>query len=254
MDTVMFHDIRREHFDLPLDRFRLTFDDGLYSHYYYYPCFENRAGCLTFFVPTAFIREGAARPVFSGRFRDYQKSAAYAAAAFIGGDWSCFMTHEEVQILASRPNVRIGAHSHWHDIILTEVHPTKPKPASPWRLQRFAHIPAAVLETMSIRSRLAFQGHEFRDGRLVTRSEAQWEDYIKRDTEACLAWFDRHLQRVPSAYGFPFNEYCPKLIEILKSFGFEEFYAGSAVSHPEVIGRVDVDKLSAERAGPAAQT
>jgi len=146
--------------------------------------------------------------------------------------------------------VRIGAHSHFHDVTLTDVHPKRPRPASPWRLQRFAPVPAALLQTQSIRSRLAFQGHEFRAGRLQPRSEADWEDYIRRDTELCLEWFARHLNRQPHRYGFPFNEYSPKLISILKTYGFREFYAGSSVKHAEVIGRTDVEVLLAGRSDP----
>ena len=34
---LMIHDIRKEYFDLDLDQYRLTFDDGLFSQYYYFP-------------------------------------------------------------------------------------------------------------------------------------------------------------------------------------------------------------------------
>jgi hypothetical protein len=178
---------------------------------------------------------------------EYREAAFYAQRALIDHDYSDFMNTEEVQYLASRPNVRLGAHSHFHDVTLTDVHPKKPRPASRWRRQRFAPVPAHLLHAMSIRSRLAFQGHEFRAGRLRSRSEADWEDYIRRDTELCLEWFVRHLQRQPEFYGFPFNEYSAKLIEILKTYGFKEFYAGSSVKHPEVIGRTDVEALVAGR-------
>jgi hypothetical protein len=245
MDILMFHDLRRECFDLPLERFRLTFDDGLYSHYYYYPLLEAHPLPLTFFISTSFVQEGAARPAFAGRHRDHKEPPAYMRRALVDGDFSRFLTVEEVQVLASRPNVAIGAHSHFHDITLTDVRPKKPRPASSWKLERFAHVPPSARAAMSIRSRLAFAGHEFRGGCLLPRSEMQWEDYIKRDTELCLEWFSRHLHRVPESYGFPFNEYSAKLVSILKTFGFREFYAGSSVKHPEVIGRKDAEELLA---------
>lgn len=245
MDVLMFHDLRREHFELPLDRFRLTFDDGLYSHYYYRPCFEDHPHALTFFITTAFIRPGAARPVFDGRYLAYRGAAFYAERALVDGDFSAFMTVEEVQRLSAQPNVRIGAHSHFHDVTLTDVRPKRPRAPSPWRLKRLATVPAELLGAMSIRSRLAFRGSEFGAGRLRPRTEAEWEDYIRRDTELCLEWFARHLNRRPDLYGFPFNEYSPKLIAILKAYGFREFYAGSSVKHAEVIGRTDVEELAA---------
>lgn len=243
MDVVMFHDLRREHFELPLERFRLTFDDGLYSHYYYFPRLPNHPHPLTFFITTAFIRPGAARPVFTGRYLEYREAAVYAKRALIDGDFSAFMTVEEVQRLAAQPNVRIGAHSHFHDVTLTDVHPKRPKAPTPWRLQRFASVPPDLRGAMSIRSRLAFQGSEFRAGQLRPRSDAAFEDYIRRDTELCLEWFDRHLNLRPDCYGFPFNEYSPRLIAVLKDYGFREFYAGSSVKHAEVIGRTDVEAL-----------
>ncbi len=243
MAVVMFHDLRREHFELPLERCRLTFDDGLYSHYYYHPLFDHHPQALTFFITTSFIRAGASRPVFNGRYLEYREPSFHAQRALIDGDVTGFMTVAEVQHLAARPNVRIGAHSHFHDVILTDVHPKKPRAMSPWRHNRFSQVPADLLASMSIRSRLAFQGCEFEDGRLRPRSEADWEDYIRRDTELCLEWFARHLNRQPDLYGFPFNEYSPKLIEVLKRYGFREFYAGSSVKHAEVIGRTDVEEL-----------
>lgn len=243
MDVLMLHAVRKEYFQLPLDRFRLTFDDGLFSHYYYFPLLSQHPQLLTFFIATSLIRPGAARPAFAGRYLDCQETAAYSRRAFIQSDFRDFMTLEEVQSLAARPNVTIGAHSHFHDVTLTDVHPKKPRALSPWKPERFADVPAALRSGLSIRSRLAFQGHECRGGHLTRRSETEWEDYIKRDTELCLEWFARHLKRVPELYGFPFNEYSSKLISILKYFGFREFYAGASVKHPEVIGRLDAEDL-----------
>ncbi|MGE5258796.1 MAG: hypothetical protein ACM3KE_19140, partial [Hyphomicrobiales bacterium] len=154
-----------------------------------------------------------------------------------------FMTVDEVRFLAEQSGVRLGAHSHFHDLILTDVHPRKPKPASAWKSARFQDVPAPLRAEMSIRSRLAFQGFEFCNGRLVPRPESDWLDYIRRDTELCLGWFERHLGRVPDAYCFPFNEYSSPLIAILRSYGFREFYASRFPKDPSLIGRMDIDAL-----------
>lgn len=247
MDVLMIHDLRREHFRLPLEHFRLSFDDGLFSHYYYYPLLSPHPSPLIFFIATSLIQPGEARPAFAGRYLDGQHTSVYARRAFIEGDLRDFMTLEELQVLAGSPNVRIGAHSHFHDVTLTDIHPKTPRPVSPWKRERFAHLPAALQADLSVRSRLAFQGHTFRGDGLVRRSEAEWEDYVKRDTELCLEWFAQHLKTVPELYGFPFNEYSSKLIAILKTFGFKQFFAGSSVKHPEVIARTDVESLIQER-------
>jgi hypothetical protein len=243
MDVLMVHDLRKEYFDLPLDQYRLTFDDGLYSQYYYYPLLRGLPGRLTFFITTSLIREAPARSQFDGRFLEHMKSGVYSYQAFIENNCESFMTVDEVRFLAEQPAVRLGAHSHFHDLILTDVHPRKPKPVSAWKSVRFQEVPAPLRAGMSTRSRLAFQGFEFRDGRLVPRPESDWLEYIRRDTELCLGWFERHLSRVPEAYCFPFNEYSPPLIAILRSYGFREFYASRSPKDPSLIGRIDIDAL-----------
>jgi hypothetical protein len=243
VDVLMVHDLKKEYFDLPLDRYRLTFDDGLYSQYYYFPLLRGLPGGLTFFIATSLIREAPARAQFDGRFIEHLKTGVYSYRAFIENNREGFMVLDEVRFLAAQPGVRLGAHSHFHDIILTDVHPRKPKPLSAWKTARFQDVPESLRAGMSIRSRLAFQGYEFRRGRLTPRSESQWKDDIRRDTELCLGWFENYLGRVPDAYCFPFNEYCPPLIAILRSYGFREFYASRSPKDPSLIGRMDIDLL-----------
>lgn len=243
LKILMIHDLRRDYFDLPLENYRLTFDDGLYSQYYYQPLLCSHPETLTYFITTSLIGEGPARPQFSGRFLDPMETGVYSFRAFIEGDREGFMTLEEVRFLAEQPNVRLGAHSHFHDLILTDVHPRHPRPVSPWKLARFRRIPEALRQGLSIRSRLAFQGFEFRAGRLVGRSKSDWLDYIRRDTEHCLEWFARYLDHHPTAYCFPFNEYSPPLMKLLRSFGFREFYGGRSPRNTRIIGRTDIDSL-----------
>lgn len=243
MDALMIHDLKAEFFDLPLDRYRLTFDDGLYSHYYYYPRLKSHPQPLLFFITTSLIREAPARGRFDGRYREHRAAADYSRRAFIDGCRDDFMTTEEVRFLADQPNVLIGAHSHFHDITLTAVHPRKPRPVSAWKLLRFAHVPESLRRGLCIRSRLAFPGHEFRSQHLVERSAREWEDFVRRDTELCLHWFHRHLGRTPNAYCFPFNEYSAPLLAILRSYGFREFYAGAAPKDPSLVRRTEIESL-----------
>jgi hypothetical protein len=171
------------------------------------------------------------------------ETSAYSFRAYIEGDLQDFMTLAEVRFLAEQPNVRLGAHSHFHDLILTDVHPRRPRPASPWKVARFHRIPEPLRRGLSIRSRLAFQGFEFKSGRLVARSKNDWLDYIRRDTDLCLEWFARHLGQHPTAYCFPFNEYSPDLTAVLRSFGFQEFYASGSPKDASIIGRMDIQAL-----------
>ena len=243
MKFLMIHDIRKEYFDLDLNSYRLTFDDGLYSQYYYFPLFKNHPDRLNYFITTSFIKPAKARKMYAGRPIAYLKTKKYMQRAFVEGQRDHFMTVEEIQIISQYPNVRIGVHSHFHDVIVTQRHPRKKKSLSSWKLARFAECPQLSNQNLSIRSKLAFQGFECRDGLLVRRSEVAWEDYIKYDTELCIAWVEQNLGFTPDMYCFPFNEHNEKLITILKSFGFKEFFAARPGKSREVKGRVDIDSL-----------
>jgi peptidoglycan/xylan/chitin deacetylase (PgdA/CDA1 family) len=251
MEVLMIHDLRAEYFDLPLDRYRLSFDDGLFSHYYYLPLLTPHPRPLQFFITTSLIQEAPARARFAGRHLTHRTTADYSRRAFIEGRREDFMTTEELRYLADQPGVRIGAHSHFHDVTLTPIAAKKPRPVSAWRQERFAHVPATLRRGLSIRSRLAFAGCEFRAGRLEARSDAEWHDFIRRDTELSLEWFRRHLGLTPAAYCFPFNEYSAPLLAILRSYGFREFYAGSAPKDPSLIPRTDIESLGLPPAGEA---
>ncbi len=243
MQYLMIHDIRKEYFGLDLEQYRLTFDDGLFSQYYYYPVYKNHPQELIFFIATSFIRPGQARNMYDGHYITYLKPKKYMYRCFIENKFDHFMTTEELQELAARPNVQIGVHSHWHDVLPTDTHPRKRKPLSQWKLARFKHSSEISSRDLSIRSKIAFQGFDFQNGSLKRRSEAQWEDYIRYDTELCLKWMANNLGITPDAYCFPFNEHNEQVISILKSFGFRHFFAARPGKSAEVHGRVDIDSL-----------
>jgi len=243
MQYLMIHDIRKEYFDLNLDQYRLTFDDGLFSQYYYFPLLKSQPGKLTYFITTSFIKPGKTRSMFSGEYISYLKSKKYSYRTFIEGKFDHFMTLEEIQKLSDQSNVQIGVHSHFHDVILTRTHPRKRKALSKWKLERFQNRPDMTREDLNIRSKLAFQGFKFSDGLLMRRAEVEWEDYIKHDTELCLRWMEDNLGFRPDWYCFPFNEHNEKLIAILKTYGFKKFFAARPGKNTEVLGRTDIDSL-----------
>lgn len=247
MKHIMMHDVSRAYFDLGLSQYRLTFDDGLFSQYYYYPEFSRLGTPLYYFITTSFIRPGGVRPMFEGRHLAYKKSGLYMYDAFIRDRFDHFMTTEEVRCLARFDDVRIGAHSHLHDVILTRTRPSKAKPASRWKTERFQNLPAGFEQEFALRSRLAFQGYRLENGRAVRRTEKEWEDDIKADTERSLEWFKVNLDLQPDRYCFPFNEYSEKLIAILKTYGFKTFYGARAKGRADIIERADVDRLVAPK-------
>ena len=181
--------------------------------------------------------------MYTGEYITYLKSKKYGYRTFVEGKYDHFMTLEEIQKLSDQPNVQIGIHSHFHDVILTRKHSRKRKPLSKWKLERFQQLPDMAKENLSIRSKLAFQGFHYRDGLLTRRSEAEWEDYIKSDTELSLKWMVEHLGLTPQLYCFPFNEHNEKLLSILKTYGFKHFFAARPGKSTEVLGRTDIDSL-----------
>lgn len=245
MTALAIHNIRKEFFDLDLSAYELTFDDGLYSHYYYASLFQKIKSPRTYFITTGFIRPGKARKVFDGDYLPYVKSKKYMYRAFIEKNPDQFMTLDEVKALAQQEGAIIGAHSHYHDVILTN-HPLK-KPLSPWKLQRLPHaMPKADGTHMNRRSALAFQGYQCIDGRLETRPKTEWLDFIKHDAESCLTWFEKNLGFQPDTYAFPFNEQSPELVSILKTFGFTRFYNGRSGDNVTIFNRKDIDAMVAD--------
>ncbi|MFC1829596.1 hypothetical protein ACFL0O_08295 [Thermodesulfobacteriota bacterium] len=239
----MIHNIRKEYFDQDLSGYRMTFDDGLYSQYYYTPLLKTDGQERIYFIITGLVKPGKARKMFDGEHLAFVKSKRYMYDAFIKGKFDQFMTLEEVQILASQKDVRIGAHSHFHEIIPTRMHPSKKKAPSPWKMERYPYYDEIRDQGLNLRSKLAFQGYNYRDGRLVRRSVAEWEDYIKYDTELSLEWFASNLGLTPKVYCFPFNEHNNRLVGVLKQFGFREFYSARPGENTDIHPRTDIDKL-----------
>lgn len=243
MENVMVHDIREEYLELDLTGCRLTFDDGLFSQFYYYPLLRRQsAGEMVYFIISSCIRPGEYRGMFAGEYIPFQKSKKYMYKALLEDDFSAFMRVEELQELAGMKDVRLGVHSHFHDVIPTRNHPLKKKRPSRWKLERIGCDENDLQSEYSIRSKLAFQGYTYRRGGFVPRPRQQWLDYIKYDTEAALQWFATFLGQTPDTYCFPLNEHNRILIDILKTFGFRHFYSRRLIPFcEEIICRTDID-------------
>ncbi len=239
MEILSIHNIKEAYFDLDLENYILSFDDGLYSQFYYFPILKKTGNEMFFFIITSFIKQGKPRKMFNGASHEYVKSSKYMHDALVKREYTNFMTVEEIQLLSSHKQVLIGAHSHFHDSIVENIPPKKP--SSQWKLEKHPYIRLMDSKKWSIRSKLAFQGYNFRDEVLMKRSEQQWIDYIKFDTELCLKWFESNLGVTPVAYCFPFNEFNDKLIMVLKSFGFNMFFNGSSAGNEDVFARMDID-------------
>ena len=104
--VLMIHEIREEMFDLPLENYILTFDDGLYGHYCYYPKFAKISTEKIYFISSGIICKGQQNLLFPSSKEAHEKA--------FNGNFEDFMTVEQIQELMKDPLVSIGAHGHSH--------------------------------------------------------------------------------------------------------------------------------------------
>lgn len=109
--VLMIHEIRDWMFDLPLEDYILTFDDGLYSQYYYLEEFKKINTQKIFFISTNIIcppdqKQSSLFPHCDVAHEDF----------FSNGNSSNYMTWEQIKKIANTPLCTIGGHSHNHNV------------------------------------------------------------------------------------------------------------------------------------------
>jgi hypothetical protein len=112
--VLMIHEVKETLFDLPLEDYILTFDDALYSQYYYWPNIKNINTDKYFFVSSnIYCKEGQQNLDFPTCEQAHAKART--------GNFEDYMTIEQLKELALDPSVTIGGHGHDH-IDLSEIH------------------------------------------------------------------------------------------------------------------------------------
>lgn len=105
--VLMLHEINDERiFDLPLENYILTFDDGLYSQYHYYPRFRDINTEKIYFISSNIVCTGPQSTEFPAC------RVAHAKARV--GNYEDYMTLDQIKELAKDPLVTIGCHGHDH--------------------------------------------------------------------------------------------------------------------------------------------
>jgi len=99
-------------FDLPLENYVLTFDDGLYSQFYYYPEFAKIPTQKIYFVSSGIICTGTQSLEFPCCVDAHNKA--------FDGNTEDYMTIDQIKELMKDPLVEIGGHSHNHTRIRHE--------------------------------------------------------------------------------------------------------------------------------------
>ena len=107
----MIHEIRDHIFSLPLENYTLTFDDGLYSQYYYFDRFRDVDTEKIFFISTNIVSSG-------NQSKDFPTCRDAHEKAFRGNKED-YMTWKQIEELMRQPQVTIGGHGHDHNDLKT---------------------------------------------------------------------------------------------------------------------------------------
>lgn len=107
--VLMIHEVREWMFDLPLDQYVLTFDDGLYSQYCYFDRFAEFNTEMIFFISS-----GIVCPEQSPQSTSFPCCTDAHTKAF-GGVYEDYMKPSQLLELSEHHLVEIGGHSHAHN-------------------------------------------------------------------------------------------------------------------------------------------
>jgi len=110
----MIHEVTEEITKLDLTKYPLSFDDGLFSQYFYWNLFKDIPTSKVLFIPTGAIRlDDSCRPQFVGKFKTFPTCYKAMERWFSQGDREDYMTLGELKKLREDGAI-IGAHSHAH--------------------------------------------------------------------------------------------------------------------------------------------
>lgn len=105
---LMIHEIKEKYFSLYLENYILTFDDALYSVYYYKDIIKNLNTQKIIFIPTGrILKERKEEPKFDDCYKANILWTNYR-------DNSNYMTIDEIKDLL-KLGFEIGGHSHFHE-------------------------------------------------------------------------------------------------------------------------------------------
>lgn len=104
--VLMIHEVNELIFELPLSNYILTFDDGLYSQFYYLDKFRQFDTEMIFFISSNIVCQGIQK-LNNITCKDAHRKA-------FNGDYEDYMSLDQIKIIANTPNCYVGGHSHYH--------------------------------------------------------------------------------------------------------------------------------------------
>ena len=106
-EVLEIHEVSEELFDLPLEEYILTFDDGLHTQYQYINELAKIDTRKIFFISTSIVCDGE-------QSKDYIPCDAAHEYFFRTGNAKHYMTWDQIREISKLPNCEIGGHSHFH--------------------------------------------------------------------------------------------------------------------------------------------
>jgi hypothetical protein len=106
---LMIHEVADWMFNLPLQDYILTFDDGLYTQYMHFDKIKQIDTEKIFFISTGIVAEGD-----RVQSEEFITCTDAHAKLFESSDLSHYMNWSQIQEIAVDPQCEIGAHSHMH--------------------------------------------------------------------------------------------------------------------------------------------
>lgn len=107
--VLMIHEVREWMFKLPLDQYVLTFDDGLFSQYYYLDKFLSVDTEKIFFISTNIIC-----PEDVLQSEEFPDCRLAHEQFFSQGIRKHYMKWSQIKEISASPKCSIGGHSHQH--------------------------------------------------------------------------------------------------------------------------------------------
>lgn len=105
--VLMIHEVYEEIFNLPLEDYILTFDDGLYTQYQYTDRFAALNTEKIYFISSNIVCSDT-------QSTDFITCSLAHNKVFESGNRENYMTLEQIRELSKLPRVTIGGHSHNH--------------------------------------------------------------------------------------------------------------------------------------------
>lgn len=107
--VLMIHEVDDKLFELPLEQYTLTFDDGLYTQYKYIDKLTEIQTEKIFYISSGIVCEEPDK-----QSCEFIKCSEAHDKVFKYNNKENYMTWDQIKDVETRPRCHIGAHSHSH--------------------------------------------------------------------------------------------------------------------------------------------